>query len=105
MITMRRRPGRGRARSSFLLEATMKKLIFLLVLVATVGGAGTWYWHTNSQPRSNFRTAKVFHGPLRATIGATGTLEPEEVVDIGAQVAGRIEYLGQDPADAKKVIN
>lgn len=83
----------------------MKKLIFLLVLVATVGGAGTWYWHTNSQPRSNFRTAKVFHGPLRATIGATGTLEPEEVVDIGAQVAGRIEFLGQDPGDSKKVIN
>jgi len=44
-----------------------------------------------------FRTALVTRGDLLVTISATGTLEPEEVVDVGAQVAGRIERLGPDP--------
>ena len=34
---------------------------------------------------------------MLVTISATGTLEPEEVVDVGAQVMGRIKELGIDP--------
>jgi HlyD family secretion protein len=34
---------------------------------------------------------------VSSTISATGTVEPEEVVDVGAQVAGRIKTLGDDP--------
>ena len=34
------------------------------------------------------RTVPVKRGDLRATIDATGTMEPEEVVDVGAQGAG-----------------
>jgi HlyD family secretion protein len=41
--------------------------------------------------------AKVSQGDLLVTIGATGTLEPEELVDVGAQVAGKIESFGADP--------
>jgi HlyD family secretion protein len=43
-----------------------------------------------------FRTVPVKRGDLLATISATGTVEPEEVVDIGAQVAGRIVSFGKD---------
>ena len=45
-----------------------------------------------------FRTAPVQRGDLQATIGATGTVEPEQVVDVGAQVAGRIVSFGKDQA-------
>jgi HlyD family secretion protein len=38
----------------------------------------------------------VKHGDLVATISATGTIEPVEVVDVGAQVAGLIRSFGQD---------
>src|SRR5439155_17562555 len=41
-------------------------------------------------------------GDVAATIGATGTIEPLEVVDVGAQVAGRISAFGMDK-DSKKV--
>ena len=41
----------------------------------------------------------VQRGDLLATINATGTLEPEEVVDVGAQIAGEIESFGKDPSD------
>lgn len=43
-----------------------------------------------------FRTVPVKRGDLLASISATGTVEPEEVIDIGAQVAGRIVTFGKD---------
>jgi HlyD family secretion protein len=43
-----------------------------------------------------FRTVPVKRGDLMATISATGTVEPEEVIDIGAQVAGKIVAFGKD---------
>jgi len=44
----------------------------------------------------------VMRGDLQAIISATGTVEPEEVVDVGAQVAGRIVAFGKDK-DGKTV--
>ena len=43
-----------------------------------------------------YRTTPVKKGDLLATISATGTVEPEEVVDVGAQVAGQINSFGKD---------
>ena len=80
-------------------------IIILVALAAAVVAAagGYWYWHrTGAAPA--FRTAAVQRGDLQSTISATGTVEPEEVVDIGAQVAGQVKSLGQDPkAPAKSV--
>jgi RND family efflux transporter MFP subunit len=47
-----------------------------------------------------FRTATVTRGDITATIGANGTIEPAEVLDVGAQVAGQIVSLGIDPRAA-----
>src|SRR6266850_4723071 len=43
-----------------------------------------------------YRTAKVQRGDVVSSISATGTLEPEEVIDVGAQVAGLIQTFGTD---------
>src|SRR5262245_50852177 len=51
------------------------------------------------------KTASVTRGDVRATISATGTIEPEEVVDVGAQVAGKIKNLGMDPKKSGKTID
>jgi HlyD family secretion protein len=48
------------------------------------------------KPANRFRTEKVSRGRFVATVGATGTLQPEEVVDIGPTVQGRILALGMD---------
>src|SRR5262249_12112458 len=52
---------------------------------------------------STFRTVQVERGDLMATISATGTIEPEEVVDVGAQVAGQIVTFGEDPRGGKLI--
>ncbi len=44
-----------------------------------------------------FRTAAVNRGDLMTTISAIGTLEPEEVLDVGAKVTGQVVSLGDDP--------
>ena len=83
----------------------MKPLLIALLGVAVIGGGGWWYVHHSKAPEVNYRTAEVKQGDMLASIGATGTLEPEEVVDVGAQVAGQIIAFGQDPHDPKKLID
>jgi HlyD family secretion protein len=67
--------------------------ICLLVIIAAVLG---WTWHSRNGHSLTLTTATVKHGDLVTTISATGTLEPIEVVDVGAQVAGLIKAFGKD---------
>jgi HlyD family secretion protein len=74
----------------------IKTLFFFLILAAIAAGAGAWYLRYNAVPAVSFRTVEVKRGDLVASISATGTIEPEEVIDVGAQVAGLITGFGQD---------
>jgi HlyD family secretion protein len=75
----------------------MFRLLLLVAVLATLGASGYWFVRGHADPRSRFLTAKVDKGEVSTTINATGTIEPEEVVDIGAQVAGMIKAFGRDP--------
>ena len=46
------------------------------------------------------RTAPITRGELRLTVRATGTVEPEKVVDVNAQVSGIVKSFGPDPRGA-----
>ena len=74
----------------------MVKGTILLAMLLVVGGSAWWYWHAHRAPAVTYLTALVTRGDLVATIAATGTVEPEEVVDVGAQVAGLITAFGMD---------
>jgi HlyD family secretion protein len=82
----------------------MKKLISLLCLLG-LASVGLCDEGTDKQPRAAFRTAAVKRGQLEVTVQATGTVEPEEIVEVGAQVAGQVQELGRDPGDAGKTID
>jgi HlyD family secretion protein len=83
----------------------MWKKILLLLALASAGGYGGWSWYGAGSSETAFRTIRVERGDLLATIDATGTIEPEEVIDIGAQVAGRIVGFGPDPRANGKPID
>ncbi|MFO0984502.1 MAG: hypothetical protein U1E76_22705 [Planctomycetota bacterium] len=70
----------------------------LAALVVTAAGSGVlWYARHAVAAPPPFRTAPVRRGDLLVTIAATGTLgELEEVVDVGAQVAGQINAFCRD---------
>jgi len=84
-----------------------RKLLFFLIAAAVLalGMHSSWQWLRASANEPLFRTDHPTRGSLVATIIATGTIEPEEVIDVGAQVAGQIIAFGQDPTDSKRTID
>jgi HlyD family secretion protein len=83
----------------------VRSLITLLALASVGGGGAAWYFYEQSDQPTTFRTVAVERGDLQATISSTATIEPEEVVDIGAQVAGMIKFFGKDPRDKTKDVD
>ncbi len=72
-----------------------KLTIFSLLglgLIATT----RWLVFSASQADVQYKTASIERRNLALTISATGTLEPCEIIDVGAQVAGRVIEFGID---------
>jgi len=84
----------------------MKKSLFIVMGVVAVACSVVWaYSEYGRRNRVQFRTVPVTRGDLQVTISATGTVEPEEVVDVGAQIAGMIKSFGKDPHKSDAVID
>ncbi len=68
-----------------------------LVLAVLVGGAA-WYVLSDKKEDSTgmLTTTAVTRGDFVSKVQATGTLEPQELVDVGAQVTGEIKEFGVD---------
>ena len=78
----------------------MKKMIIkiaiVLTAIVTIGTTVAWYGASSQKEATPFQVAALSRGDVLETITATGTVEPEEVIDVGAQVAGQILSFGQD---------
>lgn len=72
-----------------------KAIVPAVVLVFCLAALAAYLGSSNGQS-ALFRTAQVKRGDLLASISATGTVEPEEVIDVGAQIAGQINSFGKD---------
>lgn len=69
----------------------------IVLFLAAAGGGAYWYFFMRDDGSSIlYKTVALQQGELKATIAATGTVEPEDLVDVGAQVAGRIVAFGKD---------
>lgn len=84
-----------------------KKLLRLFVVLAILAAlvyGGYWGYQRwfGQKTRTVFKTAALERTDLASTISATGTVEPEELVNVGAQVSGKIAVFGED-ADGKSV--
>jgi len=79
------------------MKGTLRVIVILVVALAVAGAANVvWGLKTRHSARPLWRTGIVKRGNLTATITGTGTVEPEEVVDVGAQVSGRFLEFGKD---------
>jgi HlyD family secretion protein len=90
----------------------MRKIIVAVLVVILLGGVGAgayWYTHRTVESAGRFRTAPATRGDIVSTVFATGTIEPIETVDVGAQVAGTILSFGTDvngkPVDYNSVVD
>ncbi len=76
---------KGKLVSSFLAMAAVGVAVFTACSKKDKDGAAALV----------FITAEAKSGSVVQTVAATGTIEPEELVDIGAQVSGKILYFGK----------
>ncbi|HKE02281.1 MAG TPA: efflux RND transporter periplasmic adaptor subunit [Planctomycetota bacterium] len=72
-----------------------KALVLVAALLVCSAGAVAWRLERRD-PKEVFRTSKVRRADIVSTISATGTVVPEDVVDVGAQVNGMIASFGVD---------
>ena len=75
------------------------KAIYKWGAAALVAGSGVAVWLNmggTTQQDFRFKTDQVTKGDFVSKVQATGTLEPEELVDVGAQVTGEIKEFGTD---------
>lgn len=66
------------------------------VLVLALAGAGYWGWEkfgAGRNPRDLYQIATVQKGDLEDLVTATGTVQPRDYVDVGAQVSGQLKKL------------
>jgi HlyD family secretion protein len=77
------------------MQHIFKKPLIAVIAIIAVAGIVLW-WHFHGGSEMTFRTAAVKRGDVAASISASGTIEPVEVVDVGAQVAGLIQGFGKD---------
>ena len=76
----------------------MKKIAKVsVVLVVVVLATALWYFiPKQEEARLHYVTTHVVRGDFVNKVQATGTLEPQELVDVGAQVTGEIKEFGTD---------
>ncbi|WP_341643487.1 efflux RND transporter periplasmic adaptor subunit [Thauera sp. SDU_THAU2] len=68
----------------------------LVVLLLALAGAGTWLaWSqlSGSNGAAAFQFASVQRGDIEDVVTATGTLQPRDYVDVGAQVSGQLKKI------------
>ena len=82
----------------------LKKLIILLVIfgLIAVGFVVVRSYSRKDKAKVVFRTEEVIRTDVIRSISATGTVEPEELVNVGAQVNGKVMSFGKD-ADGNPV--
>ena len=70
------------------MKKVMRWLVLILIL-AVIGVLAEWGYKKYAGPGDQlvFRTEKITRGNLMRTITATGTVEPEELINVGAQVS------------------
>jgi HlyD family secretion protein len=83
----------------------MKTILSLLVLAVVAGIVSFAVWPVGLREPPRFHTLPVARDDLLIAISATGTVEPVEIVDVGAQIIGSIMSFGPDPSRAGKTID
>ncbi|MDY0321188.1 MAG: efflux RND transporter periplasmic adaptor subunit [Arcobacteraceae bacterium] len=83
----------------------MKKSVIIvgIVFLSFVGGYFVYksYFGTNSSIQNNIKI-KVTKGDIEDVVTATGTLQPRDYVDVGAQVSGQLQNLYVNIGDEVK---
>lgn len=76
----------------------------LPVVVVLAALAALWFWQRppSGPPPIQWKTAAITQGTLHETVTATGTLNPVDAVELGAEVSGKLIAVNVDVNDPVK---
>lgn len=75
----------------------MSRLLAYAIAAAAVAAGAYFLWvNLGSSSAPTYRTEAVARGDITQTVSANGTLKPVKVVNVGAQISGRISALHAD---------
>jgi macrolide-specific efflux system membrane fusion protein len=69
------------------------KITWAVVAVLVLAGGGYYYWNQSKQNEVTYKRLPLKKGNIEVTILATGTVQPENRLEIKAPVAGRMEQV------------
>lgn len=74
------------------------KMLLPLAVVVIIGVSAWWGYKTFYRDKTivSYKTEDVTRENLTSSISASGTVEPEELINVGAQVSGKIMSFGVD---------
>ena len=81
----------------------MFKLTLISILAIGILAVSRAFITTSDTSGVLYKTSTVERRTLSSTISATGTLEPCDIIDVGAQVAGRVIEFGVDSQTGKSI--
>ena len=72
----------------------------LAAAVVLIAASGAGYYHFSAGAKKTaYVTVEATRAPLTVTVSATGTLQPENQVDVGAEISGRVDRVNVDYND------
>lgn len=83
----------------------MKTFLAICLLIGASASGAFWWLNNQPEPLPKFRSLSPSRGELLIAVSATGTVEPVEVVDVGAQIVGRVKEFGPDRSEEGKTID
>ena len=82
----------------------MRRILLLLILVAVIGAAAAYMfvWRPNQAdeaPEQEARSAMVERGNLLVAVSASGRIEPQDSLNLGFQIPGRVAEVRVEVGD------
>src|SRR5690242_17781103 len=73
---------------------TVPRLVFAGLVAVLAIAAALYPWrHSNG---GGYVSTAAVTAPLTVTVSATGTLQPQDQVDVGAEISGRVDQVNAD---------
>jgi macrolide-specific efflux system membrane fusion protein len=74
----------------------LNRTLWILIALLAIGAGSWWAWRTfygRPDLREQYQFATVQRGDIQDLVTATGTVQPRDYVDVGAQVSGQLKKL------------
>lgn len=80
----------------------LKLTLSIVLVIVLIAGASTYFYVKNSEPEVTFSTQPVVTGNIENTVLSNGVLYPYKMVNVGAQVSGKLQKIAVNLGDTIK---